>query len=400
MPYFRWRGVDLKGQIHKGKLFARSEKELDALLFKRDVALTACTRARKAFSFVPIHLNDIAYFFRQLADLLAAGVLLTDALRIVSEQVGNSALQEHIFTIVDEVNKGESFSQSLGHHPSLFSPIMIEMVAVGEATGSLPACLRLLADYGERRQEFRKKMRLAIVVPSITFAFFVLVTLVIFLMVIPHFEHIFAGVNREMPAITQALVRISGYFRSGWLLVAAVACVMAIGLGVYLYAVIKSFARLVDRIILQMPFVGPLRRHNDVANYVQSLALLLAGGVPVVSALGHAQEVVKNSVMRDACKAIADDVRVGNSLVTALSMQQDTIGDQELISLIAVAEESGQLARMLGYAAHAYQGRVARRLSWLTTTVQPLFMVVIGLLVALLIFAVYMPIFSLAAIIG
>lgn len=400
MPYYIWHGVNLKGETRKGKLFARNIEELDKLLLGRDIALIKSAAPARLFSFSPVKLADKAYFFRQLGVLLKAGVLLPDALRIVCDQLSNGALQERVYSIVDSVHKGTTFADALAMHKPLFTPLMIQMVAVGEATGSLPASLVLLADHLERTQEFRKKMRLAIVVPGITLVFFFLIAGIIFFAVIPHFAHIFASVNRDMPTITRVLVQISTGVRSGYTMLGILSFVIAVGLFIYACRINQRMGRLADSIVLRMPFIGPLSRDSSLAAYAQSLALLLEGGVPLVPALHHAQGAVGNCVMLEACVIVEEAVRTGSAFAAALSMEQDTVGDQELISLVAVAEESGQLSRMLGHAANNYNERVQRRLLWITTMVQPLFMIVIGLLVALLIFAVYLPIFSLANIIG
>lgn len=395
MPYFMWRGVDIKGRMQKGKLFARSEKELDSLLLTREIALLrhkiAHTRfARSITQEIKIH------FFRQLASLMRAGLLVHDALLVLSPQISNPRFQHIIATIADHVMQGKQLSEQLKQYPTLFDTVTIEMIQVGQESGTLAVSADIVADHLQSKHQLNKQLRAGALMPGITFLFFFMVLFVIFVAVIPIFADLFASTGKHLPKMTQVMLSISSFLRSIYALV-------AIGIAIVFFLGIKWFAhhnkKIVDGFILQLPFFGRLTRKKSLVYFTQSLSLLLKGGMQLVPALAVAQKTVNNSILRDSLVQIEHDVTAGSSLSDACARQQEWFG-QETVAMVSVGQESGQLGEMLHKVAFLHEERVKEALLFVTKVIQPLLMVFLGLLVTALLFSVYVPIFTLSQVIG
>ncbi len=398
MPYFTWSGVDLSGRIRKGKLFAPSQKELDRRLLKRDIALLRCWESRNWFV-RPVSLSLKIDFFQQLAALLNAGVLLPDALQILGEQIGNIKLQECIEHIANNVRSGMSFGETLANYPRIFDHLMIHMMVVGQESGNLSNALNELTDYLTMMRDFRRKLRSAALIPGCTFLFFLLVTVVIFIVIIPKFAATFESMGRSVPDVTQMMMRVSDFMRSWFAL-------FGVGLSIVIIYVLRIYGKstagkkIIDTLSVRLPFVGGLVRNSAVVYFLRSVALLLEGGMQLVPALQIATQSIRNSAMRSLFATLEHDVRAGYSLSDAMAQHyHEQLFPQDLLSVIRVGEESGQLASLLKKAAAIYYDKLTRSIHFFTTIFQPVLMIILGLLITLLIFAVYVPIIDLSHIV-
>lgn len=400
MPYFNWRGVDLHGITRRGTVFAPSEKDLDTFLFKRDIALLGCrTWPYARFFSGPLGLHHTLEFFRQFATLLNAGVQSAPALSIMAEQQHHPRLQEITHTLAQKVASGLSLSTALAQHPTLFTPLMTQMVTVGQETGMLGPCLQAIAQHLEQMQELHKKLRTAALMPLITLGFFCGISLLIFMFVIPRFSAIFLSAQQELPTLTRSMLKASAWICS-W---HALATVTALGALSYIVGQILAHGdgkKWLDKIVMRTPYINELVKNAARVSVLRSLALLVRGGMPLVPALRVARGAVGNSVLHESLHMIEKDVEAGSSLSESLAFGQQDLFDHNVRSLVRVAEESGTLSTMLGKAADAHQESLDRSLRFITTLLQPLLMIILGLLVALLIFAIYLPVFSLSNLVG
>lgn len=399
MPYFSWRGVDLSGRVHKGTTFARSVPELDARLFAQKIALMqAWQRRRWRFAGSGVDLPRKIDFFQHLAQLLQAGILLPDALAIVGDQQSHGRFQETIYAVAQQVGHGHSLSHALNGNQQYFDPFMVEIVAVGQESGSLALALQALADYLQAQDAFYKRLRAAVLLPMITFGFFLCVLGVILFAIIPQFATVFSSLGKETPAATRTLLAISSWV-SGWRMGALF---FALVLGAFLVhraGKTRSGREFFDVFWLKMPFVGRIIRQRASAHFLHALSLLLDGGVPLVPALAIAKGVVRNSVLARCLETLVAEVSAGNSFSEALVIIQEPLFGPEVISLAAVGLETGRLSFFLARAAQILQAAVYRSIAFVATIIQPLLIVVLGLLIALLIISVYMPVLNLANIV-
>jgi len=395
MPYFKWVGVNLAGATRKGKTFAQSQQDLDAMLFKRDVALLRCNPCRPSLFLKPINLKQKIHFFRQLSILLHSGILLPEALTLINEQLDHPRLQEVAHNVANDVSSGLLLSDSLKKFPDLFSPVMVQMVHVGTEAGILAESLLMLSDYLESQHEFRKKMRAAILMPALTLLFFFIIALLIFIVIIPRFTMLFSAANQQLPPLTRKLMAISKFMHSWYALMA----LMVMGIMAF---IARAYARssdgrwYLDALALRLPITADVVRYSSLMYLLRSLAMLLKGGMPLVPAISIAKNSVTNEVLRHHLMYLEREVDAGSSLSQAMAQHPEQLFEQELLSIVKVGEESGQLASMLEQVATSYQGRVDRLLVTVTTLIQPMLMIILGLLVTILIFAVYLPVFNLS----
>ncbi|MCX5921750.1 MAG: type II secretion system F family protein [Candidatus Dependentiae bacterium] len=396
MPYFTWQGIDIIGQIHKGKLFARSKEELDTLLFKQEIALLSCSPVKQWSLFSrSVKVSLKIQLFKQLSELLSAGVLLPDALLIISSQTEHARFQEVIDSITQKVHEGSSLSQSLSCYPRVFDQVMVQMVHVGEESGRLVAALTMLSDYLQMGHDFRRRLRSAAMVPMFTFSFFCFVALLIIMVIMPRFIGMFQSVKQELPYVTQVMISMSSFLRSRYMML-LVGAGFLVGFVMRLYAQTARGSWQWDRFLLTVPWVGFLIKQSSLAYFLHALAMLLNGGMQLVPALALAQQTISNKVIHYYIGIIEREVEAGSSLSQAMLHDPAQLFGPDSIAIVRVGEESGRLSTLLSRAAVAYQDRVKRSLKIITAMINPLLMIVLGLLITFLIFSVYLPVFHLS----
>ncbi len=394
MPYYRWRGVDITGQIKKGVLFARSSEHLDEQLIKRHVALIGQTTKRQWIS-KPIRLKDKAHFFRQLSVLIDSGILLPDALRIVGDQLDHARFHVMVNEVAIHVYEGASLSGTLERYPQIFDQITIQLIRAGEESGNMAYALDSISNHITATQDFYNRLRSVLLLPTITLIFFLVIITIIFVVIMPRFVDVFASMHQEIPPLTRYLLNVSEFIRTPW--VGIVIALIALLVSVVWRVTRRGRGRTVlDWLLVHAPFVGPVLQQRFLAYTMAVLAVLLDGGMPLVQALAVVRESIGNQIFQDQLRCLEADVACGSSLSDAMIRHEQGVFPQDVIALVEVGQESGRLATLLGKAGHAYYERVSQRLSWLTVLLQPAVMIALGLLVALLIFAVYGPIFTMS----
>ena len=393
MPYYKWQGVDLMGKSRRGRMFARSEHELDGLLFERDIALLN-VKPIKEWSFISrVGLPIKIEFFKQLSAMVQAGVLLPEALQVVGDQASSGTFQHIIYTIARDVQEGSSLSKALEKYPQVFDPLMIALTSVGEESGRLPGALHALANYLDASHDVRKRIHAAVLLPGLTMGFFCIIALVIFVFIVPTFITLFASMRQELPTITKRMIQISSFVRS-W------RGISALGIFAALFVAGKSFvatargAWLLDTALLRLPFVGTVVLRRSLATFLQATSILLDGGMQLVAALKLAKNAVGNSVIKEQIVVLANDVETGSSLSKAMVQASDQMFGPELISLVKVGEQTGNLSVMLNKASWLYHENTNRSILVITSLINPLLMIVLGLLITMLIFAVYVPVLN------
>jgi len=399
MPYFQWRGVDLAAETRRGLTFARSIEELDRHLFEEQaIALLSSKPARQRWRSGPIRLRYQVHCFRQLAVLTGTGVLLPEALIIVASQAQHPRLREVMHTIADEVASGELLSKVMARYHHLFSAIVVQLISVGEESGSLAGALDAVSSHLERTDDFYSRLRGALLLPIITLCFFAAIATVIFVLIIPYFADLFASMNHDLPFITRMLIGVSSFMRS-W----SVIGVLATGLVVFVCLALASRRPsgkcFVDALILRLPIVGDLLANRFMTYLLHATALLLEGGVPLAQALGIVGCSIDNIYLCTDVQGLEEAVNSGNALSTAMRDTSSRRFGDELVAMVRVGEESGRLAFILKKSAAARHDRLVHSLDRLMALLQPLLMVLLGLLIATLVFAVYGPIITMARII-
>jgi len=394
MPYYSWSGVNIFGDVKKGKVFARSDEDLDKMLFARNIALIKHKNLKIPRFWGKIASDDKIHFFRQLGVLLNSGVRLPDALMILCDQAKHVRLKELIFNIELDILQGLSLSEVLAKYPDIFDDLMAQIVKVGQESGGLGASLVQLSDYLEEKQVFYKKIKSASMLPAITLGFFLFITFVIFAFVVPKFAEVFASIGKELPALTRYILGVSNFLRSSMFIVLLLSAILFLLL-LRKYTKFPALKKVSDKMGLA---IG-VYRETFLVNFLRSISMMLKGGVRLVPAIHIASSSIKNDTIKLCVEKLEYDVYAGSSLSQSMIDYGGKLFPQDLVAIVKVGEETGKLGVMLDKAADMYRQKISRSILFFTTIFQPLLMIMLGLLITLLIFAIYIPIFGLASIV-
>ncbi len=405
MPAFSFEAIDSQGQSRKGTIEADSPKAARSLLRAQSLvplAVEPLASGQSQGGAAPglgerlmtrpvFNSAGLAIWTRQLAGLVASGLPLERALTALADEAEGDRQRHLVAALRAEVNAGSTFARALTGHPREFSDIYCAVVGAGESSGSLGLVLERLADDLEERQTLRGKLIGAALYPAIVTLVAIVIVLFLVGYVVPQVASVFAGTKRALPFLTVAMLAISDAVRSyGWAMLLALVLI-AIG-GRYALAR-PLFRQKFDGWWLTLPVVGRLARGYNAARFAGTLAMLAGAGVPILKALQAAAETLNNRAMRaDAMEALVL-VREGAPLASALAQKKRFPG---LVSMFArLGEQTGQLPVMLQRAAVQLSAEVQRRSMQLATILEPLLIVVMGLVVMLIVLAVLMPIIQL-----
>lgn len=396
MPYFSWTGVNIIGDWHKGKRFAKSTDHLDTLLFRQGIALIKNRPVRGQFLQRSIKRADLSMFFEQLSVLINAGILVPQALALVGDQLGNPRLQELVHMLADAVQEGKSLSDAMAQHKNIFDSMAIQHIKIGEESGDLSTALQSLCASLEMTQTFYGQVRSALVMPMVGVSFFVVITGIIFVVIIPQFADLFVATRQDMPWLTRTIVSISTYFTGR--------CGIAfLGISALCALMIRAYTKTAvgktqcNALCVRVPFIGRIIRTRSLGLFFQSMSMLLAGGMRIVPALHVVRVALGSSSFTDHIQLLEQAVDSGSSLSQAMAQSADDIFAPHVIAMVAVGEETGQLVPLLDKVAHNYHNEVKKQLTLCTVLLQPLLLLVLGSMVVLLVFAVYGPIINLAS---
>lgn len=346
----------------------------------------------KQFSFRRgVKTADLANFNRQLADLIGAGIQLVKGLAILAKQTETEELRVIIHGILDDVQGGTTFADSLGKYPAVFSKLYVAMVKSGEAGGMLDEVLQRLADYSEQEEVLRGKIKSALAYPAVMIVAGSGAVAVMIGFVIPKITDTFKRLDQALPAITQLLITLSDGFRDYWLFILAGGA----ALGFVFYQFISSAeGRMAwDRLSLKLPVMGPLTQKRQVARFTRTLGSLLRNGVSILSALDIVREVVDNGMVRIEVDRVIGEITQGSSI--AQPLRESQIFPAVAVNMIAIGEETGRLPEVLLRISESYEVQAERQVRTLTSLIEPLIIVVMGMIVGFIVIAMLLPIFSL-----
>ncbi|HMI84947.1 MAG TPA: type II secretion system inner membrane protein GspF [Polyangiaceae bacterium] len=399
MAVFEFRGVvATTGKSVRGVRDAENPKVLRAALRRDGIMLTLATeeaagKTKKSREidlfkvFRRISGADVAVLTRQLATLVRAGIPLVDSIGALVDQVEKEELKRVLTVVREKLNEGTSFAKALEQHPRAFPPIFVNMVAAGEASGTLEQVLERLADFMEGQARLRAKVSAALAYPALMAIIGTLLISVLMVAVVPKVTAIFESLDRALPWYTQVLIGTSNFLAGYWWLMA----IMITG-GIWWFRRWKKTApgRLKwDAICLKSPIFGRLLQMLSVARFAKTLATLLAAGVPLLKAMDIVKNVLDNALLEKVVEEATGSIREGESIAEPLrrSGQFPPI----VTHMIAVGEKSGQLEQMLESVADAYDAQVETTVQALTSLLEPLMIVVMGAAVGFIAFSIMMP---------
>lgn len=393
---FQWEGRDKRGARIKGKSLAPDEQSLRAELRRQGVAPSRIRKQRQGRKGGKVNSGDIAIFSRQLATMLAAGIPLVQAFEIVGNGNDKPAMQKLILDIKADVEGGTSLHEAIAKHPLYFDDLFVNLVEAGEQAGALETLLDKVATYKEKTEALKKKIKKALFYPAAVIVVAVIVTVVLLIFVIPQFESLYKGFGADLPAFTQFVISCSRFLQHNGLFIAMVVA-GAIWAFFYFKKRSRAMRELLDRITLKIPVIGPILNKAAIARYARTLSTMFSAGVPLVEALESVAGATGNIVYENAVLKMRDEVATGQRLQR--SMENTGLFPNMVNQMIAVGEESGSLDEMSGKVATFYEAEVDNAVDAMSSLLEPLIMVVLGVLVGGLVIAMYLPIFKLGSVV-
>ena len=394
---FIWTGTDKRGVKVKGQSRGGTPALIKADLRKQGIKPISVKKKSNLFKATEkkkIIPKDLAIFFRQLATMMGAGVPLVQSFEIIGRGHENAGMRDLILNVKGEVESGTSLSASLAKHPFHFDALVVNLVDAGEQAGVLETLLDKIATYKEKTEYLKAKIKKAMFYPTAVIIVAVIVTAILLIFVVPQFEALFSNFGADLPAFTRVVVTMSEFMQAYWWLLFGIIGASIFG---FLQAKKRSrkFGRVLDRMILKMPIVGPIMHKAAIARYARTLSTMFAAGVPLVEALQSVAGATGNVVYSDAVLMMKDSVATGQQLTFA--MNQTGLFPNMVEQMVAIGEESGALDSMLSKVADFYEQEVDDAVDALTSLLEPLIMSVLGILIGGLVVAMYLPIFKMGA---
>jgi type IV pilus assembly protein PilC len=393
---FNWEGVDKNNKAVRGDLRAASETVVTTTLRRQGIRVLKVKRLSLRGGGT-IKDRDITFFTRQLSTMMRAGVPLLQSFDIVARGHSNARFSRMLLDIKARVEAGSSLSQAFRRHPMHFDGLYCNLVAAGEQAGVLDTVLDRLATYKEKILAIKGKIKSALFYPAMVVTVAIVVVTVIMVFVIPSFKEVFASFGASLPGPTLIVIAISDFFVAYWLLVLMLMIGAVVGAW-FLWKKVPAFRRIFDRLSLNMPVIGKVLRQAAIARWSRTLATMFAAGVPLVDALDSVAGAAGNQVYADATRRIRTDVSTGTSLSGA--MITTDVFPNMVLQMTQIGEESGSLDGMLNKVADFYEREVDDAVTALSSLMEPILMVFLGVIVGGLVIAMYLPIFKLGAVVG
>jgi len=397
MLRFRFKARSKEGVQRKGIVEAQSLQSAAEVLRGQKLVIIELHEIGQGGGFLSsfsdkVKFDDVVNFTRQLSTMISAGLPLTDALSILQVQVP-PALQKRVVEVLRAIEGGSTFGDALEHNEEVFSRVYVALVRAGEAAGVLDTILARLADNLEKQREFRAKTKGALIYPVIVLIGMALVGVVMMVFVLPKLSVMYEDFDAELPMITQILMGVSSFMAKTWYLM----IVLVFG-GLYAlraWRKTKSGAMQYDKLIAKLPIFGKIKTMTLMAEFSRTLALLASAGVSLVEGLSIVKGVVDSAVIRDALSKVGKDVERGNSLAESLAKHESF----PLIvpQMVSVGEQTGKLDDVLNRVAGYFETESEHAIKNLSTAMEPVIMVVLGLGVGFMIVAIVVPIYNLTS---
>jgi len=403
MDVYVWEGRSRKGTIEKGEISANNEAAVRLQLRRQQIqALKIQVKPKdilKSLKFPKsrrVKEKELVVFTRQFATMIDAGLPLVQCLEILASQQQNAAFKDILSKVKGDVEAGSTFADALRHHPRVFNDLFCNLVAAGEAGGILDTILNRLAAYIEKTMNLKKKVKGAMVYPSVVLSIALVVVAGLLLFVIPVFQKMFADMGGTLPAFTQFVIYLSEMMRRYFLFIAGGMVILAVAF-VRWYRTEKG-RMIVDDLLLKIPVMGPLIKKVAIAKFTRTLGTMLSSGVPIMEGLDIVARTSGNKTIERAILRTKASIGEGKTIAEPLGASK--IFPAMVVQMISVGESTGALDSMLSKIADFYDDEVDAAVAALTSLIEPALMVFLGITVGGLVIAMYLPIFQMAAVIG
>jgi type IV pilus assembly protein PilC len=392
---YAWEGKDKTGKAVRGEIRAGGEAIVNVTLRRQGVIVTK-VKKKTMRSGKKISDKDVSLFTRQLATMMKAGVPLLQSFDIVSKGHSNPSMSKLIQDLRADIETGTSLNNAFRKYPLYFDALFCNLVGAGEQAGILEDLLTRLAVYKEKTLAIKSKIKSALMYPVSILGIAFVVTAIIMIWVVPAFKSVFASFGADLPGPTLIVMGISDFFVKWWWAIFG-------GLFAGLYFFFQSWKRsakmqrTMDLLLLKAPIFGAVIRKAAIARWTRTLATMFAAGVPLVEALDSVGGASGNALYLEATKRIQNEVSTGTSLTVA--MQNADVFPPIVTQMVAIGEESGALDDMLGKVAGFFEDEVDEAVAGLSALMEPIIMVVLGVLIGGMVIAMYLPIFKLGSVV-
>ncbi len=405
MATFLWEGKTAQGKAMKGELEAPNLEAVISLLRDRRIRPVASRIREKGTGLekeltIPgfgerVKPKEVSLFTRQFATMIDAGLPIVQCLNILTEQSESKLLRRTIRIIQQDVEGGSTLADALAKHPKIFDDLYVNMVQAGEAGGVLNTILNRVALFIEKAAKLKRKVKGAMIYPTAILGVAVIVVAILLIFVIPVFAELYGSMGKALPAPTQITINISNWFVANWyyMLFGLVGIIVAIRT----YSQTEQGRMNIDRLLLRLPVVGDLLRKVAVARFSQNMAILLSSGVPILDGLAITARTAGNKVVE---KAIMESrVSISQGKTVAEPLRESKIFPPMVCQMVAVGENTGGLDGMLRKVAELYEEEVDDAVANLTALMEPLIMVVLGVILGGLVISMYLPIFQMGSLV-
>lgn len=401
MPVYKWEGKTLKGVIKKGEMEAPSEAGIRTHLRQQNIVPTKIVAKGKELQFSfslgkKVKDRSIAIFTRQLATMIDAGLPLVQSLEILSVQQENKNFKNIIRQIREDVEGGSTFAGALKKHPKVFNELYTNLVVAGEEGGILDNILNRLANYIEKAEALKKKVKSAMVYPSTIVGVAVIVVMILMIFVIPVFESMFKSAGQSLPLPTLIVLAMSKFVKGYILFI-----IPAVGILIFLlrrYYKTENGRGVVDSLLLKAPVFGPLFQKIAVARFSRTLGTLVSSGVPILDGLNIVSRTAGNKTIETAILQARSSIKEGETIAEPLG--RSGVFPPMVIQMISVGESTGALDSMLSKIADFYEEEVDVAVANLTSLLEPLLMMFLGVVIGGVVISMYLPIFQMASAVG
>lgn len=396
---FAYKVRDRSGKVISGAIEADSAQTVASKLRSMGYIVLEISEKKESFSFSlsirkKVKLKDLTVFARQFATMINSGVSITRALAILAEQTDNPTLAEVIKQLRKDVEAGLSLSEALAKQEKIFPPIFINMVRAGEAGGVLDEVLLRLAEHFEKDAAIKGKVKSALTYPVAVLVFSLLIATVMIVFVVPTFMNMFSSLGGDLPAATKMLVNLSNFVRSRWYVIIGV--ILAIVYGYKMVNKTEKGRYFFDSLKLRIPIFGMLVKKMSISKFSRTLSTLVASGVPILQALDIVADTAGNSVVAKAVREARASIKEGESISKPLS--KSPVFPPMVVQMISVGEETGALDTMLRKIADFYDEEVSAMVESLTSLLEPVLMIFLGIIIGGIVIALYLPMFSIIAV--
>jgi type IV pilus assembly protein PilC len=401
MPIYKWEGKTAKGVIKKGEMEGPNEAAIRIHLRQQNIVPTKLSSKGKEIRFsLPfrkkVKQRAVAIFTRQLATMIDAGLPLVQSLEILSAQQEDKVFKNIIREIREDVEGGSTFAGSLKKHPVTFNELYTNLVVAGEEGGILDTILTRLANYIEKSEALKKKVKSALIYPATIVGVAVIVVAILMIFVIPVFENLFKSSGQTLPLPTLVVVTLSKLIKK-YVVIFIPAMILLFFL-LRKYYQTQNGKAVVDRLLLKLPVFGSLLKKIAVARFSRTLGTLVSSGVPILDGLSIVSRTSGNKTIEAAILSARSSIREGETIAEPLS--RSGIFPPMVIQMIAVGESTGALDSMLSKIAEFYEEEVDIAVSNLTSLLEPFLMVFLGVVIGGVVISMYLPIFSMASAVG